>query len=126
MLYLGVKLDTRLTWKDQIDLLVTKASAAIYVLRILAKVSRGTNPNTLLMVHRGFITAILEWGAVLKAGATKKLLKKLDTIQYSSLRIILGCMKSSPIPIILAEANEIPLNYRRELILNRNALRLLI
>lgn len=96
--YLGVKMDTKLTWRQHIEHLETKA-------------------------HRGLVRAILEWGGILIAGAAKKYLKNLDKLQYSSIRTILGCMKSTPIPILLAEANEPTLSLRRERLLKRNSIR---
>lgn len=124
LLYLGIRLDRGLTWKVHIDLLVSKAAAAVNVLRMLGRVSGGTNPETLLMVHSGLIRAILEWGGILIAGVAKKYLKKLDTVKYASLRAVLGCMKTTPIPILLSESREVTLSHRRDILLNRNAVRI--
>lgn len=104
LLYLGIPLDTRLSWEDHIDFIISKAAACVNVLRMLARASGGTCPETVLLVYKGLTRAILEWGAILFAGAAKNQLKRLDTQQYASLRIILGCMRSTPIPIILVEA----------------------
>lgn len=57
-------------------------------------------------------------------GATKTTLKKLNAVQNQVLRTALGCMRTTPIPILLAEANEPPLEVRRNLILNKYALRI--
>lgn len=84
----------------------------------------GTNLETLLIVHKGLIRAILEWGAILLAGSAKRHLKELDRVQATSLRIILGCMRITPIPILMAEANESALNIRREILFKRGMIRI--
>lgn len=122
MLYLGILLDSRLSWSYYI--IVSRPASAVNVMRMLARVSGGTNPETLLLVHKCLVRATLEWGAILFAGAAKYLLKKLDTQQYASLRVILGCMKSIPTPILLAESNDLALRMRREELLYRNAIRI--
>lgn len=87
-------------------------------------VSGVTNPETILSVHRGLIRAILEWGAILYSGAAKKILNRLDTQLYVSLRLAMGLMKSTPTSILLAESGEATLSIRREAALYRNAIRL--
>lgn len=82
-------------------------------MRALAGVSWEANPEALLMVHKGLVRAHLEWDAILFAGARGTLTQKLDIVQYSSLRAALGCIRTTPIPLLLSEANEFPLALRR-------------
>lgn len=124
LLYLGIMLDTKLSWKNHIDHIGAKALAAINVLKTLGKVSWGANSEVLLQVYKGLIRAHLKWGAPLFAGETISHLKKLGRIQYQALRFALGCMRTTPIPILLAEANEPPQEVRRSLILNKYSLRI--
>lgn len=67
------------------------------------------------MFYRSLIRAHLEWATVLFADASLSYLRQLDTIQYSALRAVLGCMKSTPIPLLLSEANGCPLRHRSSL-----------
>lgn len=122
--YLGVTLDGKLTWEPHIRYISGRAALALNALRALAKVSYGANPGTLMIVYKGLIRAILEWASILYASARQSLLVILDRVQYAAIRIILGFMRSTPIPILLSEAGEPPLTYRRSLLLNRNAVRL--
>lgn len=124
MLYLGVMLDSRLTWRKHVDYIVGKSLVAVNIMRALARVSWGANPEVLLRVYKGLIRAHLEWGAVLFAGSTGSVLKALDKAQYQALRTALGCMRTTPIPVLLSEAGESPLKLRRARILKRYSVRI--
>ncbi|XP_051156203.1 uncharacterized protein LOC127278511 [Leptopilina boulardi] len=124
IMYLGILLDSKLSWKLHVEYIAAKAFKAINVLKVLGGVSKGANPETLLLIYKGLIRAHLEWGSILFAGASKSTLAKLDKAQYRALRSALGFMRSTPIPIVLSEANEPPLHLRRHLALHRNAIRI--
>lgn len=124
--YLGVFINVKLTWKDHINYIVAKALVAVNAFRALAMVSWRANPEILLRVYKGLIRAHLEWGAVLYAGATLNFLKGLDRVQYKALRTALGCMKTTPIPILLAEAKEPPRGGRRKWIIEKYTIRILL
>ncbi|XP_051155209.1 uncharacterized protein LOC127277858 [Leptopilina boulardi] len=104
LFYLGVILDSKLTWEPHIRYIEGKASQSLNVLRTLAKVTYGADPGSMLMVYKGFPWALLEWGSILIAGANKTTLRRLDKVQNSALRIAMGCMRTTPIPILLSEA----------------------
>lgn len=65
----------------------------------------------------------LEWGAPLLFNAGAAALVLLDHVQHASLRAALGCMRSTPIIILLSEAAEVPLSVRRSLLESRFILR---
>lgn len=95
--YLGITFDSRLNWRKHIGKIVEKAAKAINTLKALARVSRGASSESLLLVFKGLIRAYLEWGSVLFMEAAQYLLKVLDAQQFKALRIILGCMSSTPL-----------------------------
>ena len=55
--------------------------------------------------------------------ASRSTLGILDRVQYEALRVVLGCMRSTPVSILLSEANEPPLGLRRSLLGGRFILR---
>ena len=55
--------------------------------------------------------------------ASRPTLGILDRVQYEALRVVLGCMRSTPFAILLSEANETPLGLRRSLLGGRFILR---
>ena len=62
-------------------------------------------------------------GLTLFAGASGTALRILDRAQYEALRVALGCMRSTPIAVLLSEASEPPLGLRRSLLGGRFILR---
>ena len=124
--YLGVILDSRLSWTPHIKYNVGRAMRAIRVLRALSRVSWGGGggvPSLLLLVYRGLVRAYLEWGSPLFAGACRASLGILDRAQYEALCVVLGCMRSTPIAVLLFESNELPLGLRPSLLGGRFILR---
>lgn len=93
-------------------------------MRVLARVSWGINPEIRLVVYKGLIRSHLEWASTLFAEASQVILKKLDVIQHGALRVVLGCMSTTSTPVLLSEAKERPLNFGRQFLMNRNAIRL--
>lgn len=85
IMYLGIFLDSKLSWKQHADFIAAKALKAINVLKVLRGVSKGANPATLLSIYKRLIRAHLEWGSILFAGASKCTLEKLDKVQYGAL-----------------------------------------
>ena len=48
------------------------------------------------------------------SSASKTLIKKLDSIHNTGIRICTGAFRTSPVTSLMVDANEYPLNYRRE------------
>ena len=117
--YLGVVLDHRLTWAPHIRMISERAIRAINVIRVLARVIWGVTPSLLLVAYRNLIRSTLEWGSPLFSSAPRGTFRLLDRALYMALRTILGCMRSTPIAILLSEAGEPPLWLRRHLLCNR-------
>ena len=121
--YLGVILDLRLSWTPHIKYIAGRAMRAIGVLRALSRVSGEVSPSLILLVYRGLVRAYLEWGSPLFAGAGRAALGILDRAQYEALRVALGCMRSTPIAVLLSESGEPSLGLRRSLLGGRFILR---
>ena len=117
--YLGVVLDRRLTWAPHIRMISERAIRATNIIRVLARVSWGVTPSLLLVAYRNLVRSIREWGSPLFASAPRGTLRLLDRAQYMALRTVLGCMRPTPISILLSEAGEPPLWLRRHLLCNR-------
>ena len=111
--FLGIVLDSRLSMVQHIDHIKAKCSKRLNLFRCIAGTEYGADRKTLLYLYKALVLPIIEYGAVIYAGASDNTLKKLDTIQNSFLRIALGAMKTSPIPSLQVEAFIPPLNLRR-------------
>ena len=111
--FLGIVLDSRLTMTKHVQHIKTKCARRLNLFRCIAGTDFGADRKTLLYLYKSLILPIIEYGAVVYAGASDNTLKKLDTIQNSFIRIATGVMKTSPIPSLQVEAVIPPLQLRR-------------
>jgi len=111
--YLGVILDSKMTWIPHINSLKAKALQSINMLRYLCGTWWGAHPSTMLNFYKAYVRSHLEFGSILIGGCTRKSLEILDKVQFMALRLCLGMMKSTPTNILLSEAGETDLISRR-------------
>lgn len=55
----------------------------------------------LTMVYRNLLMAHLEWGARLFIDESRTLLTKLDYVRNAALSVVLGCMRTTPLEVLL-------------------------
>ena len=84
----------------------------------------GADPEVLLIVYKSLILSITDYASFLYGNANKSTLKMLNKLQYQSLRICIGCMKSTPVKNILVESSQLPLHLRRQMISNKYFLKI--
>lgn len=111
--YLGVVLDEKMKLVNHIDNITAKAQKGIDIMRSISGTWWGADPKVLMMIYKGLVRSHLDFGMILTFNTSQQNLNRLDRVQYRALRIILGAMKSSPIPSLLAETGELPLKWRR-------------
>ena len=93
--FLGVTLDTHLTWKPHLE--AVKA-----------------NSDILKQVYTGAVRPVVEYASTIWDTALKANKIKLDRVQNMGLRIILGAMRSTPIQQMEKTTDLQPLECRRE------------
>ena len=94
-------------------------------IRVLAHTSRGADQKTLLHLYRSLIRSKLDYGCVVYGSARPSYLRIYVPMQNHALRLCLGAVRTSPCSSLSVEANEPPLNLRRQkLIRLQYALRL--
>lgn len=111
--YLGLILDSRLQWRDHIIYTVNRCEGACNVLKCTTKHYWGADRQTALLFYKSYVRSMIDYGSLFYGSASKTNLRHLDRVQYKCLRIVLGAMRSTPCPILLAEAGEPPLHLRR-------------
>ena len=111
--FLGIVLDSRLSMVKHIEHIKAKCSKRLNLFRCIASTEYGADRTTLLHLYKALVLPIIEYGAIIYAGASDNTLKKLETIQNSFVRISLGVMKTSPISSLQVEACIPPLHLRR-------------
>ena len=111
--FLGMTFDNRLTWKPHIQDLVLKCRKGLNILKVLSNRCWGTDTNVLLKVYRSLIRSKIDYGSIAYDSATSSVLKLLDPIHNSAIRLALGAFYTSPVNSLLCQASEPPLRLRR-------------
>ncbi|XP_072392438.1 uncharacterized protein [Diabrotica undecimpunctata] len=111
---LGLTLDCTLNWKSHIHTLQKQCQPRINLLKILSNRMWGADTRTLLNLYQSLIRSKLDYGSICYGTAKKTTLKKLNSIQSTSLRIALCAFRTSPSNSLQVLANELPLHLRRQ------------
>lgn len=111
--FLGMTFDQKLSWKTHIQHLKKSCQPGLNLLRTLAFKTWGADQKTLLRLYKALIRSRLDYGAVVYNSAKNYLLRTLDTIQNTALRISLGAYHTSPSQSLHCESSELPLDLRR-------------
>ena len=112
--FLGVTLDSRLTWKPHIEATEAKAIRKLSLMKKLAGTKWGANSSILRKVYTGAVRPVVEYASTTWTSASRTNKSKLDKVQNMGLRVILGAMKSTPICEMEKTADLEPLETRRE------------
>lgn len=110
---LGLIFDSRLTWEPHINKLKIDCNKRLNILKTTAANNWGADLKTLLLTYRTIVRPKLDYGSAIYNSASNSVLKKLDVIHNTGLRITVGAFRTSPILSILSEAIEPPLKIRR-------------
>jgi ribonuclease HI len=114
--FLGVILDDKLTFRPHIVHLRKKCERSLNILRVLSNTSWGADRVSLLRIYHCLIRSKLDYGSVVYGSASKSILKKLNTIHHSALRLCSGAFRTSPVESLYVDCYEMPLNLRRDIL----------
>lgn len=117
--YLGIWFDSKLSWNMEIKNISQKCFKSINLMRKMAGVSWGCHPKILLLVYRALVRSHIDFATTLIDTSRTSNLEKLDKIQRKALRIVTGCMISTPIQCVYSEAGEPPIEARRVQIMDK-------
>ena len=110
--FLGVIYDSKLAWDKHVDQINT---SLIRRANCIKTVTYGKSTLQLKLLVRNYIAMIrtnIDYGSLILATIPKSKLNKLETTQNQILRSILGCFKSTPIPLIQVETGIPPIRER--------------
>ena len=110
--FLGVTLDTRLTWKTHLEAVAARSVRKLGLLKKLAGTTWGADTNILRRVYTGAVRPIMEYATTSWAIASNTNKSKLDKVQNVALRAIVGAMKTTPIKEMEKRADLEPLELR--------------
>ena len=113
-----------LTWKAHIDYLQVECLKRLDLMKTISSVKWGASSKVLRTFYIAYIRAKIDYGSILYCTASVTSLRKLDIIQNSCLRLMLGALKSSPILSLEAEAHLPSLELRRGMLSVKNLIKL--
>ena len=111
--FLGVTLDTRLTWKTHLEAVAARPVRKLGLLKKLAGTTWGSDTNILRRVYTGAVRPIMEYATTPWATASNANKSKLDKVQNVASRAIVGAMKTTLIKEMEKKADLEPLELRR-------------
>lgn len=111
--FLGLVLDTKLSWIRHIKYLQEECNRRLRILKVLAKTSWGADHKTMLMLYTSLVRSKIDYGSIVYSSAKSNHLQLLDTIHPTGIRLSTGAFRTSPIISLCAEASIPPLAFRR-------------
>ena len=109
--YLGITLDTTLTYKNHLDQLSQKVSARNNLLRRLSGQTWGASFNVLQTSAVSLVYAPAEYCAPTWSHSTHT--KKIDVALNSTMRIVSSCLRSTPVDYLPVVSGSAPPDIRR-------------
>ena len=106
--YLGVKIDSHLSWEQHIDFIVSKARSKLFAIRRMMPLPQHVT-QTLYLVQ-----PLLDYCCCLDVRYTCKLIDKLETVQKLAARIILGAPRTTRTDELYKTLNWSTLEQRRK------------
>ena len=122
--FLGLMWDRGLTFGPHIQYIKGKCMRALNLLRVLSHTEWGADRATLLKLYQTLVRSKLDYGSIIYDSATTSNLQILDRVHNEGLRICIGAFRSSPTESLYVEANEAPLEHRRQQLSLQYALKL--
>ncbi|GFW92254.1 uncharacterized protein LOC103524116 [Trichonephila clavipes] len=110
--YLGISLDSSLTWTKHIAKVVEIGTSRLSLLKRIAGVKWGSSQSVLTSAFTSYIRPVIDYGSELLVTASDSALSKLDIVQNKALRFITGAATSTPIASVQLQT-EISSSFKR-------------
>ncbi|GFV20742.1 uncharacterized protein TNCV_1784041 [Trichonephila clavipes] len=111
--FLGVIFDCKLTFLPHVLYLRKRCERSLNILKVLSNTLWGTDRVSLLRVYQALILSRLDYGCVVYGSARASVLKRLDTVYHSALRICSGAFKTSPVTSLYVGIGGEPKSVKR-------------
>jgi ribonuclease HI/exonuclease III len=111
--YLGLHFDSKLNWRYHIRNIKISCLRALNLLRVLSHPTWGSDRRTLLRLYRALILSKLLYGCQVYSSARFSVLRLLDTVHHTGIRLSTGAYRTSPVTSLCVDAAEPPLELHR-------------
>ncbi|XP_055924643.1 uncharacterized protein LOC129956730 [Argiope bruennichi] len=112
--FLGVIFDRKLTFLPHILNLRKRCEKTLNILKVLSRTSWGADRTSLLRIYQAIILSRIDYGCMVYGSARPTVLRRLDTIHDTALRICSGAFRTSPVESLYVICHQLPLNLRRK------------
>jgi hypothetical protein len=112
--FLGLIFDRKLNFKAHIAATRRKCNNPINLLKVLSHFDWGADRKILLQLFRSLVRSKIDYGLVVYGAARPSYMQKLGSVHNAGLRLCSGAYRTSPIPSLLVEINELPVALRQE------------
>ena len=114
---LGLTFDPHMTFTPHIHNITAKVNKKLNALRTLAGTTFGQSKETLTSVYRSFVRSNINYAAMAwTSDISHTNAQRLETLQNSALRIITGCLPSTPIHHLQAETKILPISTHLDML----------
>ena len=88
--FLGLILDTKLTFKNHVQYRKSSCKKALDILRVVGHTDWGADQIILQRLYHALVRYRLDYGCIVYGSARRSILKQLDPIHHQGLHIVLG------------------------------------
>jgi hypothetical protein len=115
--FLGLLLDSKLTWEPHLWWLWVKCERSHRILQILIGSSWGGDQMVMLWLYHTLICSKTDYGGFVYGSATKSKLSVIDPIHHTGIHLATGAFHTNRIESLYVESGELSLSLRRNLLL---------
>ncbi|GBM81353.1 hypothetical protein AVEN_50813-1 [Araneus ventricosus] len=112
--FLGVIFDRKLAFLPHTLHLRKKCERSLNILKVLSRTSWGADRTFLFRIYQAVIPSSIDYGCMVYGSARPTVLRRLDTIHHSPLRICSGAFRTSPVESLYVICHQLPLHLRRQ------------
>ena len=112
--FLGITLDSRLTFRIHASRIRLKAQRRLNIIRALSATHWGGDRKTLTLLFNSLIRSILEYNSFVYTFLARSNQERIEVIQNTALRTITGALRTTPTCALLVETNTFPLAMRSQ------------
>src|SRR5690606_26228260 len=106
--WLGVWLDSKLSFKEHVKIKVAAAQRSLALIRQLANTEKGLSVAGMRQLYQSCVVSVADYRSEVWWKGQTHLANKLQLLQNSATRSILGAFRTSPTTALDAEAGLLP------------------
>ena len=115
--FLGITLDSRLTFRIHASRIRLKAQRRLNIIRALSCTQWGGDRKTLTLLFTSLVRSTMEYNSFIYTYLARSNQERIETIQNAALRSVTGALRTTPVCALLAETNSTPLAMRSQIAL---------